>query len=370
MTSQPPLSQPPLTGTAVPEILCSRLEGLAANVLGRPVQLCGWRTLNSQPFLRVARLTLAATADPEDRTTLIAKFLEPQDSETSGHRPSSRQAGQRFANERAQYRTLLTLAPERPWVPRLLAEDGDMVLFEDLGERHQATPDAAIAALIPTLADLHAATAHLPAEPDSETRRERDRTIRYGLSQIADQGQILLGQPLSAFLGPGEAALALLDAPGPFRALVHADLADLRQIFWTPDRLWLLDLEFAHVGHALFDVAVLSMGKAEFLQNPPRLMHNHIAFSGDVAAAYRQARLERDGLSVPDAVWAEHLAAALLCAALYTIAQFHRLPDYPGLLPLARAQRQVMLRLLALVPPDTSLAPLMGRLHEMTRRIF
>lgn len=359
-------SQPPLTGTAVPEILCNRLEGLAGTVLGRPVQLCGWRTLNSQPFLRVARLTLAAAADPEDRTTLIAKFLEPQDSETSGHL----RAGQRFANERAQYRTLLTLAPERPWVPRLLAEDGDMVLFEDLGERHQAPPDTVVAALLPTLADLHAATAGLPLEPDSDTRRERDRTIRHGLSQIADQGNILLGQPLSAFREPGEAALALLDAPGPFHALVHADLADLRQIFWTADRLWLLDLEYAHVGHALFDVAVLLMGKAEFLQNPHRLMHNHIAFSGDAAYAYRQARLKRDGLEVPDAVWAEHLAAALLCAALYTIAQFHRLPDYPSLLPLARAQRQVMLRLLALVPPDTSLAPLMGRLHEMTRRIF
>jgi hypothetical protein len=329
--------------------------------------------LNTQPFLRTARITLDDGVETPGIAPrhFVAKFPDP----VAGKYRGASFAERRYANERTNYHFLMSIRHRFTQFPALVAQDGDLILLEDLGRSGKLPPDRLGPALAAGLARLHGATAPGALDPRDRVpetdpvQQERRGIIGLATERLADQARIMLGHPTEAFA----TMMALVEAdiadPGPFHAFIHADLADQRQMVWHGEHCLFLDFELAYFGHSLLDVAVALIGKAEFLQKPARLVYNRLPLAEDFSGSYRAFREEAGDLRVDDVTWARHLAAALLYAGLFAIGQFHHLHEFPAFSTLARSQRQILLRILETAPHEARHGAFIDLLRAVARRI-
>ncbi len=355
---------PALTGIAVTDGLCRRVETLAEGLWGLR-RLIGWQPLNSQPHLRVARATFAEQGTDAPRSAII-KYLDP----AGGSGPLWQATLGRHRNELAVYEVLMACRDRFDLFPRRLARDEDLILLKDLGVAQAFQIDDLPRLLTTTLLHLHRATVDLdPAALADTGLSSRLGAFRLTARMIADQARILIGLPAADFLALADALATALSRPGPITTLQHCDLADPRQMIWQPPTLYLIDFEHARMADLAADIAVAMIGRAEVLLKPSMLLYNRLPLPTDFPATYRRAWMEETCRDLPTDLWAGRLTELMIFEAFCTLATFYQNGGNPAFTPLARSQKLVLSRLLTVAAANGGDHPLLAHLAAINRRI-
>lgn len=303
------------------------------------VDIVGRQVLASRSAI-VARLALTGgTGAPR---TVVVKHVFP-----NAWGDPARTAPE-FVEEQAAHRFLASTASEEGLKPRLLAWDPQgIIVLEDLGRDpapRMRTFDELVPMLARAFARLHGRTrgregeylrlragAGLPL-PDVDVRRyggpaQARRRVK-GAAHLMELAGWRGGVDLGVLQKELETAIAAVEAPGPFAALIHDDVANARQTFDAGDELFLLDFEYARYAHALLDLCKPMLGKFEMEVNTGLYVWSCPGFSPALAATYREALREMHDVAFQDGVWSHGLAAALVASALALVGRLAELePD-------------------------------------------
>lgn len=269
-------------------------------------------------IIGVERWVLNAPLPGKPGSSVIVKSL-PQGM-SPGSRPPS------FLEELVCYRFLTTVRDDFALFPELYFGSDSLFILEDLGpDAHDyASAEEACEWLARTLAGFHAATAghrrrydSLRAEAglaeDGRVWSQAEQTLffRIGLDYLACFPE------LRRFPDLMEHAVSCVNAPGPFLAFIHDDLAARRQTVSASGGLYLLDFETGKFGHCLLDVLKPILGKVERKSKLGKYFLNSPGLPVSLFETYRGMRNDAGGAFAETAEWNTHWCA---CAVFLTVA--------------------------------------------------
>jgi hypothetical protein len=317
--------------SAEPGGLAADVGEVLAAAGGHPLAVTGREVLTARVSV-VARMRVEHPGGGAG--SVVVKHV-PAENYGAAHRDGWRQE---FLEEAAAHTFL-----SRPDVgftdrPALLGlhPNGALVL-EDLGP--EANPIVPLAEAEPrlalALARLHAATlgrgdayraqrARLRIDVDAPDGRYDGTTATAGRRAA---GIDLLGTWATA-LGVADApavyalfepVVGAVDAPGPWHACIHDDIANHRQCPTRGGRMLLLDFENARYAHALLDVAKVLVGKFERDLVAGDMVYACPGFEVSLAECYRRELAAAGGPAVGDGDWEAALADAVVYSVLVQI---------------------------------------------------
>ncbi|MEA2720548.1 MAG: hypothetical protein QOJ39_2412 [Candidatus Eremiobacteraeota bacterium] len=285
-----------------------------------------------------------------------------------------------FLEELAAHRFLRAAGAEARLKPALIADDPrGIMVFEDLGREpyvRMRTFEELVPMLATAIARLHTAGApRIDAYLDTRaalglagdrrrygTPAQASRVERAARAVLRESGALGVAREL-------DDVLACIADPGAFRTVVHDDLGNARQTFEVGHALYLLDFEYAKVGHALLDLGKPMIGKFEVHLESGVYGWTCPRFPIELAGAYRAQRAQLGGTEFDDAAWRRALAASLLWTGLSLIGRLATLePDRNLLGTVPQNANGIVARTLELVEPLAEFPQLCAALRDALSR--
>ena len=324
-----------MSGAADEASLDGGVRALLGARWGGDVEVAGREVLASRAAI-VARLALAGRGAP---ATVVVKHVFAAEWGDAGR------IDPEFSEEMAAHRFLAEIGAEEGLKPRLLAWDArGIMVFDDLG-RDPSPRMRTFGELTPMLARAFArlhgrtagregdylrlrASAGLPAPADDRRRYggpAQARRRAAGAAHLLALARLRAEVDADALAAELADAVARVESPGPFPALIHDDVANARQTFEVGDELYLLDFEYARYAHALLDLCKPMLGKFEMEVETGLYVWSCPGFGPGLADAYRAALREMHGTTFDDDAWTPALAAALAASALALVGRLAEL---------------------------------------------
>ncbi|AFZ26122.1 aminoglycoside phosphotransferase [Cylindrospermum stagnale PCC 7417] len=318
-------------------VLPAEIKTQLSKILGQNIQIFSCEPLNVGATYWVDRIKLEGTR--QNFTSLIVKYVNPTNLNFNNEQIETKAE---YIEERFNYIFLSKIRDFFPLFPKLIAEDQNLLILEDLGEsEYSEPPDQSILKNLATVvAKLHAATANQyplfqqmrkEANLDDIDRRMYskdyyDILFATGAIQInwycdflnikRQNYEILINQIQDT-----------ISNPEVFHAFIHHDLVSPRQFVYVKNQVYLIDFEHAQYSHAFLDIAKILVGSIEWNRKEEVYFINHPNFPREILDIYRLEYSKYREIEFDDKVWEMNLSSALIHSTLSVLGELFKIPS-------------------------------------------